>query len=132
MSSKQEVKLNEAVLIELVRIASEQLVISKLNFEEILEEKSARGLPHQSFSNELVVDASCDTFGINHPCRLVFALLSLLHTFTAINNSADAKVVSCSFFFFFVLDFSSFFFRFPFLEGLLSSSSSLFVPICFG
>jgi hypothetical protein len=28
-------------------------VISKLNFEKILEEKSARGLPHQSFSNEL-------------------------------------------------------------------------------
>jgi hypothetical protein len=53
MSSKQEVKLNEAVLKKLVRIAREQLVISKLNFDEILEEKSARRLPHQSFSNEL-------------------------------------------------------------------------------
>ncbi|EFX81576.1 hypothetical protein DAPPUDRAFT_317460 [Daphnia pulex] len=53
MSSNQEVKLNEAVLKELVCIAREQLVISKLNFEKILEEKSARGLPHQSFSNEL-------------------------------------------------------------------------------
>jgi uncharacterized protein (DUF608 family) len=53
MSSNQEVKLNEAVLKELVRIAREQLVISKLNFEKILEEKSARGLPHQYFSNEL-------------------------------------------------------------------------------
>ncbi len=35
MSSKQEVKLNEVVLKEIVRIARKQLVISKLNFEKI-------------------------------------------------------------------------------------------------
>lgn len=51
------------------------------------------------FFQRTALDASCDTFSINGPVphrfRLVFALL--FHTFTAINNWADAGVVSCSF-----------------------------------
>jgi hypothetical protein len=53
MSSMQEAKLKEAVVKELVRIASEQLVISKLNAEKILEEKAAAALPHRSLSKEI-------------------------------------------------------------------------------